>query len=166
MSGWKGRSVLVLLLVVAVAATAPAAPRRAPVVVAGVVAHVRDGDTIVVGRTPVRLFGISAPERDHPLGRAATRFMRRLALGKAAVCRGDGSRSHDRVVAICRVDGRDLGEAVVAAGLARDCPRYSGGRYRGVEARAGPIVEDYELPGYCRPRGRRTAQLEGSSSAP
>ena len=166
MSGMRRGLRLAALAALLVVLAAPAEPRRAPTVVAGPVVHVRDGDTIVVGRTPVRLWGISAPERDHPLGRRATRFVRRIALGRSAVCRGDGSRSHDRVVAICRIDGFDLGERVVAAGLARDCPRYSGGRYRAFEAESGPIIESYRLPDYCRPRERRTAQLEGSSRVP
>jgi hypothetical protein len=42
---------------------------------------------------------------------------------------------------------------MVAAGLARDCPHFSGGRYSDIEARAAAagatIGQTYELPGYC-----------------
>lgn len=117
----------------------------------GVVTHVRDGDTIVVGDTPVRLQGISAPERGGPHGPAATRFMRELTLGRTATCDLTGERTHDRVVGLCRVDGRDVGEAIVRAGLALDCPRFSGGRYRAAE-QAGDArsrLSGYRLPGYC-----------------
>lgn len=38
----------------------------------------------------------------------------------------------------------------------RDCPRYSGGRYRKIEAKAAAagvsIGETYMVPGYCRAR--------------
>ncbi len=119
----------------------------------GTVSKVRDGDTLVVERTPVRLQGVAAPERNQPLGREATRFLRALVLGREVVCHPDGSRSWDRIVARCYLDGQDLGAALVAAGLARDCPRYSGGRYRRLELRAaGEIRIRYRLPSYCRPR--------------
>ena len=34
----------------------------------GTVTHVRDGDTIEIEEVPVRLYGISAPELNEPLG--------------------------------------------------------------------------------------------------
>ncbi|GBD41955.1 hypothetical protein HRbin39_01342 [bacterium HR39] len=154
-------AVVRLLLAVALLAAAPAAAAE---LVAGIVVHVRDGDTIVVGRTPVRLWGVAAPERDGPLGRTATGFVRDRALARHAVCTGDGSRSRDRVVARCRIEGNDLGRALVAAGLARDCPAFSGGAYAAFEPPDAPIRELYPLPPYCVPR--RTAQLDGSSSTP
>jgi hypothetical protein len=39
---------------------------------AGVVSHVRDGDTIEVEGLPIRLNGLAAPEGDEPGGSAAT----------------------------------------------------------------------------------------------
>jgi len=150
-----------------VVAAIPAAtsPAGAAELVAGIVTHVRDGDTIVVGAVPVRLWGIAAPERRDPLGREATRFVRERALARHAVCTGGtGERSWDRVVARCRIAGEDLGALVVAAGLARDCPALSGGAYARFEPLDARIRTAYRLPHYCVPR--RTAQLEGSSSAP
>lgn len=45
---------------------------------------------------------------------------------------------------------------MVRAGLARDCPRFSGGRYAVIEAQAaaaGATIQDsYGLPRYCRAR--------------
>ena len=45
---------------------------------------------------------------------------------------------------------------MVRDGLARDCPRYSGGRHAKAERKAAAdgatIREDYPLPRYCRPR--------------
>ena len=117
----------------------------------GTVTHVRDGDTIVVGDTPVRLQGVSAPERGDPHGPASARFMRELTLGRTVVCDLTGERTYDRVVGLCRLDGRDVGEAIVRAGLALDCPRFSGGRYRAAE-QAGDArsrLSGYRLPGYC-----------------
>jgi endonuclease YncB( thermonuclease family) len=71
-------------------------------------------------------------------------------------CELNGERTHDRCVAVCFLEGSDLAAEMVRAGLARDCPRFSGGRYRGAEAQASAagatIGESYRLPGYCRPR--------------
>lgn len=133
------------------AADGARASRDAPIV--GRVSRVRDGDTIVVGRQPVRLQGVAAPELKDPLGADAKRFLDRLVAGRTVRCEPDGTRSHDRVVAICRIDGQDLGAALVSGGLARDCPRYSDRRYAGLERRAAArISRVYELPAYCRER--------------
>ena len=47
------------------------------------------------------------------------------------------------------VDGRDIGAALIEAGLARDCPRFSRGRYAELEPEAARRLP---LPGYCTPR--------------
>lgn len=143
-----------LPLALAMLLAQPAAAQ--PSALEGRVTHVRDGDTIEVGKVAIRLRGVAAPERRDPLGREATARMKALALGSTVRCEPDGSRSYDRIVAVCYLDGVDIGEALVAEGLARDCPRYSGGRYRSAEmaaAAAGARIRDsYRLPGYCRPR--------------
>ena len=41
--------------------------------------------------------------------------------------------------------GKDVGAELVRAGLARDCPRYSKGRYARLETPAG-AVETFDLP--------------------
>ena len=39
------------------------------------------------------------------------------------------ARTHGRRVGICYQQGKDIAEALIRAGLARDCPGFSGGRY-------------------------------------
>ncbi|WP_191062502.1 thermonuclease family protein [Geminicoccus harenae] len=112
---------------------------------------VTDGDTLRVGGVAVRLQGIAAPEMDESGGSAAKAYLRELAEGRTVVCALTGERTHGRRVGTCWVDSQDLAEAVIAAGLARDCPRFSGGRYAGVEQ---PEAAELPLPGYCRPRRR------------
>lgn len=97
---------------------------------------VRDADTIVVDSTPVRLNGVDAPELGTSAGRAAKRWMVTYLRGKDVECELNGERTHDRFVGICYVDGEDIGAAVIAAGHALDCARYSGGRYRHLETPA------------------------------
>lgn len=122
----------------------------------GVVERVRDGDTLELEGRAIRLQGVAAPELADPLGRESRDALARLVAGRSIACAPDGTRTHGRIVAICMADGRDLGAALVAAGLARDCPRFSGGRYADLEraaaARGAPIGRLYPLPAYCAPR--------------
>lgn len=122
----------------------------------GQVTFVRDGDTIELGATAIRLSGLAAPEWDALGGFEATAAMRELVLGKVVTCELDGEATYDRCAAICHLHGTDISEEMVLMGLARDCPRYSGGRYRAAEQQAADggatIRETYSLPGYCTPR--------------
>ena len=66
-------------------------PAAAQDALTGRVAHVRDGDTIVIGpSTPVRLQGVHAPELDEPGGYEAQRFMAQLVTGERVECRLTG----------------------------------------------------------------------------
>lgn len=95
--------------------------------------HIRDADTIVVDGTPVRLNGVDAPELKTRAGKDAKRWMVGYLRGKAIKCDLNGDRTYDRWVGVCYADGQDIGAAVIAAGHALDCRRYSGGRYRKLE---------------------------------
>ena len=77
-----------------------------------------------------RVQGIAAPEGNEPGGDIAAEAMRDLVLGKELRCDLTGDRSHDRVIGVCFLaDGRDVGEVMVFEGHARDCYRFSRGRY-------------------------------------
>jgi len=120
--------------------------------ISGTVTHVRDGDTIEVDGVPIRLNGLSAPERGEPFGKASSDYMRALVLGKALRCKLNGEKTYDRLVGTCFLDGSDISALIIRAGLARDCPRYSGGRYAADErqAKRTGLHKVYRLPGYCR----------------
>ena len=127
-----------------------AAPALAgPSTIEGAVTHVRDGDTIEIGETAVRLSGLHAPEMDGAGGREARAFMVELVSGKQVRCDLTGRKSYDREIGTCALDGRDIAGLLVAAGLGRDCPRFSGGKYRHLETDAG---REIQLPAYCRPQ--------------
>lgn len=121
----------------------------------GVVTHVRDGDTLELSGRVVRLQGVAAPELHEAFGREAKDALERLVLGRTLDCIPDGSRSYGRIVAVCRLSGEDVGARMVASGFARDCPRFSAGRYaaleREAERRGSPLRRRYELPAYCLP---------------
>ena len=123
---------------------------------AGNVTYVRDGDTIELGSMAIRFWGIAAPEWDAPGGQEATDAIKDMVLGKQVRCELTGKKTYDRCVGVCYLNGINIEEELVRIGLARDCPRFSGGRYREVEQAAADqgatIRETYRLPGYCRAR--------------
>lgn len=114
----------------------------------GRVTKVRDVDTIVVAGTAVRLNGVDGPETSNRYGREAKAFMQRLAGGKHVTCDLNGTRTYDRWVGVCYLDGEDVGAIAISQGYALDCPRYSGGAYQYLETQAAKR----KLPraGYCR----------------
>ena len=115
----------------------------------GTVTHVRDGGTIEIGDVAVRLNGVAAPELKEQFGRESKAFMNKLVSGKTVTCELNGQRSFDRFIGICYLDGEDIGASIIGTGLARDCPRHSGGRYDEFNTSASKRLP---LPGYCAPR--------------
>ena len=110
-------------------------------------ARVRDGDTIVVNRTPVRLNGLACPEMHEPGGWAAKKKMIFLTSRQFISCELNGERTHDRKVGICTdQSGTDIAIKMVSAGLCRDCPRYSNGRYGKFET---ALSKRLPFPKYC-----------------
>jgi endonuclease YncB( thermonuclease family) len=155
---WKfGAGALVCCLVVAFAAHARTYGGKD---IEGI-ARVVDGDGIAVGDIPdIRLQGIAAPEdnatKRDPGGPESAANLRALVEGKAVVCRPDGTKTRGRPVAVCYVGNTELGLHQVETGHARDCPRFSKGRYAAAEAKARAAGRDlsaiYPLPGYCAAR--------------
>lgn len=83
----------------------------------------------------IRLGGIDAPELNHPYGGKAKSALIRLCKGQVIRAEMAGSSSHDRSVAVCYLpDGRDLSAEMVKLGLALDWAKFSGGKYRHLEA--------------------------------
>lgn len=125
------------------------------------VSSVVDGDGVSVGGySDVRLQGIAAPEdgsyRREPGGPESTANLRAFTEGKSIVCIPDGTEARGRPVAVCSLNGKDIGLYQVETGHARDCPRFSKGRYAAAEARAKAAGHDlsavYPLPSYCTRR--------------
>lgn len=114
----------------------------------GQVTHVRDVDTIEVKNLPVRLNGVDGPELDEKGGRDGKRWMQKLVLHKPVKCWLNGDKTYDRWVGTCyEASGEDIGALAIGAGLARDCPRFSGGKYRQYETAASRKLPFHS---YCR----------------
>lgn len=114
-----------------------------------------DGDSLRVDGIEVRLEGVDAFEYDQrcgafACGEAASRQLKRLVAGAEVVCEPQSEDRYGRILAFCAVEGRDLGEAQVRAGLALAYRRYSD-RYVAAEetakrARTGAWAYEVRAP--------------------
>ena len=96
--------------------------------------RVIDADTIDVGGVRVRLFGIDAPEMGQPCSDSGRTWdcgawtrdaVRNRFEGTYARCDERDIDRYGRVVAVCLVDGQDMGQMIVHSGLAWAFRRYS-----------------------------------------
>lgn len=115
-------------------------------------AYVVDGDTIRIRSTQIRLFGIDAPEMNHPYGKKAKWALVGLCKGEIVRAEVTDMDDHGRTVARCFLDdGRDLSAEMVKLGLAIDWPKFSGGCYRSLE---GPDARRKMWLADARQKGR------------
>jgi endonuclease YncB( thermonuclease family) len=106
---------------------------ESPLVITGR-AYVTDGDTIKIKNTQIRLFGIDAPELNHPYGRIAKSALIKLCMGSDIRAEITETDHYGRTVAQCYLpDGRNLSAEMVKKGLAIDWPKFSGGKFRNLE---------------------------------
>ncbi len=89
----------------------------------GPVVYVGDGDSLCVALGPsraqwaeVRLADFYAPELHDAGGPEAKETLSRLVEGKKVECTAE-HRSYDRVVAVCRLRGRSVGDLMRSAGV-------------------------------------------------
>jgi len=93
---------------------------------------ITDGDTIRIGATRVRLWGIDAPEttqscddNHYPAGLLATVQLARLMSGHKIECEDRGKDRYGRTIGLCRADGVDVSAEMVRQGWAWAFLRYS-----------------------------------------
>jgi endonuclease YncB( thermonuclease family) len=97
--------------------------------------QVVDGDTIDIEGVRYRLHGIDAPEAgqkcktatggEWSCGKAAISEMEMLVLGRAVKCDSRGLDGYNRIIAVCKVNGHDVNEAMVRSGMAWAFQKYS-----------------------------------------
>ncbi|MES2433910.1 MAG: thermonuclease family protein [Pseudomonadota bacterium] len=112
----------------------PIAPRLPREFVVKGSAYVSDGDSLIINKIQIRLFGIDAPELNHPYGKNAKWALVALCKGMTIHAHIIGQDTHGRNVAKCYLqDGTDLSAEMVKLGLAIDWPKFSGGVYGALE---------------------------------
>lgn len=158
------RAPFFLLLATVLAATAPAP-------VTGT-AQVVDGDTLRIGDTKVRLFGIDAPETNQQCiregaswacGEVSARQLRSLVEGQQVACLVRGLDDYGRSVGVCSAGGLELNRTMVGAGWAVAFRNYSSDyvadEVRAKAARAGIWNSSFVLPQDYRQAAASAAQV-------
>lgn len=109
--------------------------------------YVRDGDTIVVDSTPVRLSGLSCDELGTPKGEVQKMILiTHLNSTTRVTCELTGAKTYDREVGWCALDGKDIGEIMIETAGCQPCRRYDeAGKYSRYPV-TGPV------PRYCKER--------------
>jgi micrococcal nuclease len=91
--------------------------------------QIADGDTITVlgsdsRQVRIRLYGIDTPERGQDFGAKAKEFTAEMVGNKLVEVESFDQDRYGRTVALVRVDGKSLNEALLGAGLAWVYRRY------------------------------------------
>ena len=126
--------------------------RANPIILEGVASAI-DGDTIIINSYKVRLNGVSAPELSEKGGNEAKQAMQKILESQTIKCSLSGRRSYQRYIGVCWIGAIDVGALLILQGFARDCFRYSGGRYRALEPKPARYLP---LPQYCLARTQKT----------
>src|SRR5260370_37811602 len=136
-------------------------------------ASVIDGDTLEIHGTRIRLWGIDAPEssqlcrgddsQQYRCGAKSANDLDAYIARRPVLCVAVSLDQYGRTVAICSVDGVNLGEWLVRYGLAFDWPQYSKRKYDAAQRDTehagrgmgtGSYVEPWLYPACIRPGGR------------
>lgn len=127
------------------------------------IARAKDGDSMLVGRTEVRLFGVDAPEFDQSCNRSrqtwacgaeAADRLSRLVTGKEVRCIAVSIDQYGRTLGRCMVGSTDVNRTLVATGYAVAYRRYSSDYVSAEEGaklnRRGVWAGTFEMPSAYR----------------
>ncbi|WIJ24333.1 thermonuclease family protein [Devosia sp. RR2S18] len=130
-------------------------------------ARVGDGDSFRLGEERIRLLGLDAPElnqactdaggRDWPCGRQARNRLAELLDSGPIHCQPEDRDQYGRLLARCSLGDRDIGQLLVAEGLAVSAGDYEREQATAKAARRGIWRGGFDLPRNWRdehPRGQ------------
>lgn len=102
-------------------------------------ASIVDGDTLDIGGTRIRLWGIDAPESNqscrgddsipYACGTDAAKKLKSFLDKRPIDCAPVSLDQYGQTFAVCSVDGVDIADWLVRNGFALDWPQYSKGKY-------------------------------------
>lgn len=151
-----------------------------PIPISGT-AQVLDGDTIQIGLTRIRLFGVDAFEAEqmckssdggtYGCGGRSTRALREKIIGGSIVCVPKGKDAYDRQLAVCRAGSTDLASWMVRTGHAMAFTKYAydyvGDEAHAKASRSGVWEGSFETPwDYRQTNGAGAAEAQRQSVAP
>ena len=126
-------------------------------------ARAGDGDSLQIGSTRIRLFGIDAPELDQTCkkagvawncGQEAADRLAKLVTGREVRCIPVSTDQYERVLARCSVVGVDVNRTMVAPGYAVAYRKYSADYASAEESskagRRGLWAGTFEMPSEVR----------------
>jgi endonuclease YncB( thermonuclease family) len=127
------------------------------------IGRAKDGDSMMVGQTEVRLFGVDAPEFDQSCARSGQTWacgaeaadrLSRLVTGKEVRCSAVSTDQYGRTLGRCTVGTTDINRTVVATGYAVAYRRYSSDYVSAEETaklnRRGIWAGTFEMPAEYR----------------
>jgi endonuclease YncB( thermonuclease family) len=134
-------------------------------------ASVIDGDTLEIHGQRIRLSGIDAPESDqlcrgddslqYRCGAKSANELDDHIASRPVSCQGVGNDQYGRVVAVCAIDGEDIGMWLVRNGFAFDWPRYSKGKYTAAQKEAERAGRGVWAGSFVVPLAYRTCIYNG-----
>jgi endonuclease YncB( thermonuclease family) len=99
----------------------------------GVVRRVSDGDTLLLAgmTTPIRLWGVDAPELGELSGFRSADYLESLVSGRRLACKEMDIDRYQRVVARCFIvdTGEEVNALMIEEGAAAEYVHYTGGYY-------------------------------------
>ncbi len=127
-------------------------------------ARLVDGDSLHVKGIEIRLKDIDAPEgrqlcqrrgKDWRCGREATRRLRRFINRRDVSCKGDQYDRYDRLLAYCKVAGREINQWMVQEGWAVSFGGYRREERAARQGKKGIWSSQFERPRVWRANQRR-----------
>jgi endonuclease YncB( thermonuclease family) len=130
-------------------------------------ARAKDGDSLTLNGTEVRLHGIDAPELaqtcnsnsgEYPCGREARDALRTLLRGRTINCKSLETDRYGRAVSICRDGTLEINNEMVRQGWAianfRHSTAYAKAQNEARAAKSGIWQGNFEMPENYRARHR------------
>ncbi|MFD2262557.1 thermonuclease family protein [Lacibacterium aquatile] len=119
--------------------------------------EVVDSNVVRIDANAVRLKGIAVPKASTPDGLNARGWLHRRIQNRRTYCHFEPNPAVTLNIGTCEIEGLDLSALMVEAGVALDCPKESGGRYRVQQGRAEAagqrLADRFQLPDNCKTAG-------------
>lgn len=142
-------------------------------------APAKDGDSMIVGATEVRLFGIDAPEyrqtckigfSNWACGADAASALRSMVDGRTLSCVPKDRDVYGRIVAICQIGTRDVAAEMMKRGMATALENgrslYGALEVVSKNAKVGIWASEFQVPSQYRATHTRAGEGGGQTNRP